>query len=49
MPWSDTQALGVAEMDATHREFVELADALRRAGDAEFPAAARAYAAAFRQ
>ncbi|WP_374276670.1 bacteriohemerythrin [Azonexus sp.] len=38
MPWSEAQALGVAEMDATHREFVELADALRRAGDAEFPA-----------
>lgn len=37
MPWDDRQALGVAEMDATHREFVDLAEALLRAGDAEFP------------
>ena len=38
MPWDDRFGLGVAEMDATHREFVELADALQGAADAEFPA-----------
>lgn len=38
MPWSERQALGVAEMDATHREFVDLVDALGQATDAEFPA-----------
>lgn len=38
MPWSEQYTLGVAEMDATHRDFVELADALQSAGDAEFPA-----------
>ncbi|MBS1160729.1 MAG: hypothetical protein H6R15_3148 [Proteobacteria bacterium] len=38
MPWDERFTLGVAEMDVTHREFVELADALLAAGDAEFPA-----------
>jgi len=38
MPWDERQTLGVAEMDATHREFVALADALGLAGDDEFPA-----------
>jgi hemerythrin-like metal-binding protein len=38
MPWGERYALGVAEMDATHREFVELADALMLACDDEFPA-----------
>lgn len=38
MPWSDSHALGVAEMDATHRAFVELADRLLVADDAAFPA-----------
>ena len=37
MPWLEQHALGVADMDATHREFVDLADALMVAGDAEFP------------
>lgn len=37
MPWSAPYALGVADMDATHREFVEQADALLLAGDDEFP------------
>lgn len=37
MPWQAEMALGVAEMDATHRAFVELADALLAASDAEFP------------
>jgi hemerythrin-like metal-binding protein len=38
MPWDERFTLGVADMDATHREFVELADALLIAADAEFPA-----------
>jgi hemerythrin-like metal-binding protein len=38
MPWDERYVLGVAEMDATHRDFVELADALLVAGDDEFPA-----------
>lgn len=38
MPWHEQMSLGVADMDATHREFIELADALRNAGDDEFPA-----------
>lgn len=37
--WDDARhALGVAEMDATHREFVVLADRLCTADDAAFPA-----------
>ena len=27
MPWAEGHVLGVAEMDATHREFIEMADA----------------------
>lgn len=38
MPWHERQMLGVADMDATHREFVDLVDAIGQAGDAEFPA-----------
>ena len=38
MPWDERFTLGVADMDATHREFVDLADALLVAGDDEFPA-----------
>ena len=38
MPWSEQFTLGVADMDATHREFVALADQLLAAGDDEFPA-----------
>ncbi|MCE1240211.1 MAG: hemerythrin domain-containing protein [Azonexaceae bacterium] len=37
MPWEAHMALGVADMDATHREFVELLEALRGADDASFP------------
>ncbi|WP_428827517.1 bacteriohemerythrin [Azonexus sp. IMCC34842] len=37
MPWDERYVLGVAEMDATHRDFVELAYALLIAGDDEFP------------
>lgn len=33
MPWYEQMALGVAAMDATHREFVALADALAGAAD----------------
>ena len=37
MPWDESRhALGLAEMDATHRQFVELADALLSASDADF-------------
>ena len=38
MPWSEQFTLGVADMGATHREFVALADQLLAAGDDEFPA-----------
>ena len=38
MPWLEQFTLGVADMDATHREFVALADQLLAAGDDEFPA-----------
>jgi hemerythrin-like metal-binding protein len=38
MPWNEQFVLGVAEMDATHQQFVELADALQAASDEEFPA-----------
>jgi hemerythrin-like metal-binding protein len=39
MPWDESRyGLGVAEMDVTHREFVELADALQGASDVDFPA-----------
>lgn len=38
MSWDERFTLGVADMDVTHREFVELADALQTADDAEFPA-----------
>lgn len=38
MPWNERYTLGVAEMDATHRDFVEMADALLVASDDEFPA-----------
>jgi hemerythrin len=37
MPWDPRYALGVAEMDATHQAFVDLADALLAADDAAFP------------
>lgn len=37
MPWLADYALGVADMDATHREFVDLADRLIAASDDEFP------------
>lgn len=39
MPWDEARyGLGVAEMDATHRDFIELADALLLASDEAFPA-----------
>jgi hemerythrin-like metal-binding protein len=38
MPWDESRhVLGVADMDATHREFVELAYALIVAADEDFP------------
>lgn len=36
MPWSEQFVLGVADMDATHRQFVDQADALLKADDAAF-------------
>lgn len=37
--WNESlHALGVAEMDATHREFLALVDLLAECDDAEFPA-----------
>jgi hypothetical protein len=36
MPWAERHALGVAEMDATHREFLDMAEALQAASDADF-------------
>jgi len=38
MPWDERYRLGVAEMDATHREFIAAADALLAASDEAFPA-----------
>ncbi len=38
MPWSEHFALGVADMDATHRQFIDMADALLAAPDEDFPA-----------
>jgi hemerythrin len=35
-PWSDSFLLGYAPMDDTHREFVEIVDALLVAPDADF-------------
>lgn len=37
--WSDRYLLGFGEMDATHREFVDVVAALRNASDAGFLAA----------
>ncbi len=37
--WSDHYLLGFSEMDATHREFVELVSALQNAADSDFLAA----------
>lgn len=38
MPWNEQFSLGVADMDATHREFVAMADDLLVAPDDTFPA-----------
>ena len=38
MPWEERYTLGVAAMDATHREFIDMADALLAASDEAFPA-----------
>lgn len=44
MPWDERYSLGVADMDATHREFVAMADALLVASDDEFPGCVRTIA-----
>ncbi|MDE2441643.1 MAG: hemerythrin family protein [Betaproteobacteria bacterium] len=36
MPWSEHFALGVADMDATHRQFIEMADELLAVPDNGF-------------
>lgn len=41
--WSDRYLLGHSGMDETHREFVELVDALLRVPDADLPAALTAF------
>lgn len=38
MSWDERYVLGVDEMDATHREFTALVEALQAADDAGFPA-----------
>lgn len=43
--WHDSYLLGHAEMDETHKEFVELVNALLTVSDAELPSALAAFAA----
>ena len=49
MPWDERHALGVAAMDATHREFVAHLEALTAADDASFPGLFEALAEHTRQ
>lgn len=42
--WNDTYLLGYGPMDATHREFVEIVNAMLTCGDAEFAAHLDAFA-----
>ena len=37
MPWDERYLLGVADMDATHHDFVETTDTLLAASDENFP------------
>lgn len=37
MPWDERYALGVVDMDATHREFIDMVDKLLLAADVDFP------------
>ncbi len=45
MDWTDSLALGVAQMDATHREFVDQLNALAQAPDDAFPSLLDAFIA----
>ena len=49
MAWDERHALGVAAMDATHREFVAHLEALTAADDASFPGLFEALAEHTRQ
>ena len=49
MSWDERHALGVAAMDATHREFVAHLEALTAADDASFPGLFEALAEHTRQ
>ena len=49
MAWDERHALGVAAMDATHREFVAHLEALTAANDASFPGLFEALAEHTRQ
>ncbi len=44
-PWTDRYLMGYTPMDATHREFVEVVDALLSAKDAEIEDCLEAFAA----
>ena len=44
LEWTDDFALGLAPMDATHREFVHCVDTLLRSEDAQLRAALEAFA-----
>lgn len=43
MSWTDNYLLGYTPMDDTHREFVEVVDAMLSCDDADFPARLRAF------
>ncbi|KAB2962483.1 hemerythrin domain-containing protein [Zoogloea sp.] len=43
MPWTDNYLLGYTPMDDTHREFVDVVDAMLSCSDADFPARLRAF------
>ena len=43
-PWTDTYLLGYTPMDETHREFVQIVDAMLACPDAEFAAHMESFA-----
>lgn len=43
-PWSDMYLLGYGPMDDTHREFVDIVNAMLACSDADFPAQLEAFA-----
>lgn len=44
LAWHDSLLLGYGPIDDTHKEFVEIVQAMQRASDAEFPACLEAFA-----